>query len=74
MNLYDEAALPNYPAGPMPLLMEYLDRYIPEQARSHEVKPGMTGKARGSHNSWRLTLVTICSAFYFFNKHGWKLY
>ncbi|MEM3509508.1 MAG: sugar transferase, partial [Nitrososphaerota archaeon] len=29
--------------GPRPLLMEYLDRYTPEQARRHEVKPGMTG-------------------------------
>jgi lipopolysaccharide/colanic/teichoic acid biosynthesis glycosyltransferase len=29
--------------GPRPLLMEYLDRYTPEQARRHDVKPGMTG-------------------------------
>ena len=29
--------------GPRPLLMEYLDRYTPEQARRHEVKPGVTG-------------------------------
>jgi sugar transferase EpsL len=29
--------------GPRPLLMEYLDRYTPEQARRHEVKPGITG-------------------------------
>ena len=29
--------------GPRPLLMQYLDRYTPEQARRHEVKPGMTG-------------------------------
>jgi len=32
--------------GPRPLLMEYLDRYNPEQARRHEVKPGMTGWAQ----------------------------
>ncbi|MEM3407787.1 MAG: sugar transferase [Nitrososphaerota archaeon] len=32
--------------GPRPLLMEYLDRYTPEQARRHEVKPGMTGWAQ----------------------------
>lgn len=31
--------------GPRPLLMEYLDRYTPEQARRHEVKPGLTGWA-----------------------------
>ena len=29
--------------GPRPLLMEYLERYNPEQARRHEVKPGLTG-------------------------------
>jgi len=32
--------------GPRPLLMEYLDRYTPRQARRHEVKPGMTGWAQ----------------------------
>lgn len=29
--------------GPRPLLMRYLDRYTPEQARRHEVRPGITG-------------------------------
>ena len=29
--------------GPRPLLMEYLPRYSPEQARRHEVRPGITG-------------------------------
>src|SRR5262249_9787635 len=32
--------------GPRPLLMEYLDRYTTEQARRHEVRPGMTGWAQ----------------------------
>ena len=32
--------------GPRPLLMEYLDRYTPEQARRHEVRPGVTGWAQ----------------------------
>jgi len=32
--------------GPRPLLMQYLDRYTPEQARRHEVLPGMTGWAQ----------------------------
>lgn len=32
--------------GPRPLLMQYLDRYTPEQARRHEVLPGITGWAQ----------------------------
>jgi lipopolysaccharide/colanic/teichoic acid biosynthesis glycosyltransferase len=34
--------------GPRPLLMEYLDRYTPEQARRHEVRPGITGWAQAN--------------------------
>jgi sugar transferase EpsL len=29
--------------GPRPLLMEYLERYTPAQARRHDVRPGITG-------------------------------
>lgn len=32
--------------GPRPLLMQYLPRYTPEQARRHEAKPGITGWAQ----------------------------
>ncbi|CAJ0894385.1 sugar transferase [Ralstonia mannitolilytica] len=32
--------------GPRPLLMEYLSLYSPEQARRHEVRPGVTGWAQ----------------------------
>ncbi|AWN23740.1 UDP-phosphate galactose phosphotransferase [Deinococcus irradiatisoli] len=32
--------------GPRPLLTEYLERYTPEQARRHEVRPGITGWAQ----------------------------
>ena len=32
--------------GPRPLLVQYLSRYSPEQARRHEVRPGITGWAQ----------------------------
>lgn len=34
--------------GPRPLLMQYLDRYTPQQARRHEVQPGITGWAQAN--------------------------
>ena len=32
--------------GPRPLLMQYLQRYTPDQARRHAAKPGITGWAQ----------------------------
>lgn len=32
--------------GPRPLLLQYLERYTPEQARRHEVRPGISGWAQ----------------------------
>jgi sugar transferase EpsL len=32
--------------GPRPLLMQYLERYSPEQMRRHNVRPGLTGLAQ----------------------------
>jgi sugar transferase EpsL len=32
--------------GPRPLLMQYLERYTPEQMRRHDVRPGITGWAQ----------------------------
>jgi sugar transferase EpsL len=58
--------------GPRPLLMQYLDRYTPEQARRHEVWPGITGWAQvNGRNAISWEEKFILDVWYVDNRSIW---
>ncbi|MGE0824679.1 MAG: sugar transferase [Candidatus Binatia bacterium] len=58
--------------GPRPLLMQYLERYSPEQMRRHDVRPGITGWAQvNGRNAVTWEQKFIMDVWYVDNRSIW---
>lgn len=58
--------------GPRPLLIEYLDKYTPQQAKRHDVRPGVTGWAQvNGRNALSWEEKFALDAWYVENRTFW---